>query len=141
MSMFGKELVIISTNKDGTCWSGRWVLPNPGGIMGEGRPGRPDPRGFNEMSSDLGNAIACVIAWGATSVSIDVCENGDMGDQTPGQAAFEAWAQEQIGDSGFRDEENFWGMLSPQEQHSWDLIALAARRPNDLTIQAKRRKP
>jgi len=45
---------------------------------------------------------------------------------TPGQAAFECWAQEQIGDSGYRDHDNHWDMITKDEQAAWERIGEAA---------------
>lgn len=45
---------------------------------------------------------------------------------TPGAIAFEAWAQEQVGDSGYRPKDHYWDALTKDERDSWERIAKAA---------------
>lgn len=102
---------------------GRWTLPDE----------KADPVGWLRVSEDLGFAICSTFKHGGvTSLCVDLAPDDIMGwSTTPGQAAFETWAQEQVGESGFRDSEDYWDALTKDEQAMWDRIALAARRPLD----------
>ena len=143
--MFDKDLVLVVVKENGNLMiDGRWRLPNPGGVMGEGKPGTVDPMKFNDVSASLGNAIACAIAWGARSVSVDgvdVSRVKPIRTQSPGMAAFETWAQEQVGDSGYRDSDNYWDELTADEQAMWERVAHAARRPLEPGCEVRLNKP
>lgn len=120
----GVELAIHATRDTNRpdLVAGRWVLPDQS----------VDPTGWLRQSESIGFAICSAIMFGVSSICVDVAPDDIIQHKTtPGQAAFETWAQEQVGESGFRDSDNYWDALTNDERAMWDRIALAARRPLD----------
>lgn len=114
------ELAIIITSSAGLSVVSRFQFPDE-----KLRPGR-----WLDVASDIGAHVGYAVQHGCNSISIDLAPPQDEPNRTtPGEAAFEEWAKEQIGDSGYRDPDNYWDRLAKSEQEMWDRIALAARRP------------
>jgi hypothetical protein len=119
----GKELAVVITTARGTVSViSSFSFPDE----------KLDPHRWNEVASDIGAHVGYAVQHGCNSISIDRLSERprfDKPNTSPGEAAFEEWAKEQIGEAGGRDDDDYWDKLTKGEQEMWDRIALAARRP------------